>query len=109
MYALWGSRRQAACGRSSRGTHVCGAHRVLRLAQLRSRAERDVARRRARERERPAGGAKRARHRHMLLLLSVYGKAADERAPCGVSSPHYVFLNTTCPAVLWPGTWDAQL
>ena len=40
--------------------------------------------------------------------VSVYGKAADERAPCGVSSLPLRVLNTTCPAVIWPGTWDAQ-
>ena len=38
------------------------AHRVLCRGQLRSLAERDGARRRARERERPAGGERRASH-----------------------------------------------
>ena len=68
------------------------AHRVLCRGQLRSLAERDGARRRARERERPAGGAQRASHIWHAMSMSVYGKAAGVRAPCGVSSlPIHVF------------------
>ena len=49
-------------------------------------------------------------HTRMLAML---GTAAGARAPCGmmwyVVPPSPRVLNTTYPAVLWPGTWALRL